>query len=412
MSTQRSREHVSKRSIDRQADIDALTLYIRDVETRARLSRDEEQKVAEAIVAHRRDITAKLSALVLDATDALGIDPTVARRLREELSNASSERKLEALGHRLDAIVSAARHANETLRERPRERNADAVRRARRLLAEIATGFGMPPSTLERIAAEISEKRQQIAAAKQLLVEANLRLVVYFARRMKWRGVDAVDLVQEGNIALLRAADAYDPTRGFAFGSFACTAIRRAMSRFGSAASRPVHVPVEVRARRNRVCQAERHLTTRDGVAPSWQEIADYLGVSMAVVVDALDSREEAVSLDSSVDDDTPILSRLADDDAPDVTEAIEVAQADRRVRDSVAALEERDRKILESRFDLAANGAATLAEVGRDLGVTRERARQLEAQALRQLRARGAAGRRRGKRRAHDSPSCRNRSF
>lgn len=403
---------MSKRPMDKTTDTDALTLYSRDVESRTRLSREEEQKVAEEIAENRREIVSKLRVVVLEATDALGIDPTVARRLREELADPASERKLEVLERRLDAIVAAARRAEETLRARPRERSADAARQARRLLAEILDGFGMPPAVLERIAAEISEKRRQIAAAKQLLVEANLRLVLYFARRMKWRGVDAVDLVQEGNIALLRAADAYDPTRGFAFGSFACTAIRRAMSRFGSAASRPVHVPVEVRARRNRVCQAERHLTTRDGVAPSWQEIADYLGVPMAVVVDALDSREEAVSLDSSVDDGTPILARLADDDAPDVAEAIEVAQADRRVRDTVAGLDERDRKVIESRFDLAESGAATLAEVGRDLGVTRERARQLEAQALRHLRARGAAGRRRGKRRAQHSASGTNRSF
>jgi RNA polymerase primary sigma factor len=254
----------------------------------------------------------------------------------------------------------------------------------------------MPPAALERVAAEIAEKRRRIAAAKQLLVEANLRLVLYFARRMKWRGVDAVDLVQEGNIALLRAADAYDPKRGFAFGSFACTAIRRAMSRFGSAASRPVHVPSEVRARRHRVCQTERHLTTRDGVAPSWQEIADYLGVTIAVVVDALDSGEEVVSLDSSSEDGTPILGRLADEGAPDVAEAIEVAQADRQVRDTVARLDERDRRIIQSRFDLDESGTATLAEVGRDFGVTRERARQLESRALRELRARGAAGQRR----------------
>jgi RNA polymerase primary sigma factor len=387
------------------SELDALALYVQDVETRRRLSRDEEKTVVAEMTEHRDDIVATLRALVLDAAETLALDPDAMRRVRAELADPASERKLEALAQRLQSIATIADRAGGILRLGAGSAGAEALARARRVLAEIAHGFGVAPATLARVAADIAEKHQRIAAAKHRLVEANLRLVLYFARRMKWRGVDTVDLVQEGNIALLRAADTFDPRRGSAFASFACTAIRRAMSRFGSAASRPVHIPSEVRARRQRVRQAERYLTGRDGTPPTWDAIGEYLGVPLSVVVDALDDREEALPLDASTEDDMPILGRLADDTTLDAAEAVEAAQADRQVRDSVAGLDVRDRTVIESRFDLDDSGGATLAELGRALGVTRERARQIEARALQQLRTRGSAGRRDTRRRRRATP-------
>lgn len=411
MSTHEINEEPTDRDVDAAAEHDAFSLYVREVETRSRMTRDEETRIAEEIAECRRDIVTKLRALVLEAADALALDTGVARRLRDELADPASERKLERLERRIHAVVAAARRAGEALRGRDRSGPRNRVREAKRLLADIARGFGVTPEVLERAAAEIGEKRQRIAVAKQRLVEANLRLVLYFARRMKWRGVDTVDLVQEGNIALLRAVESYDPQRGFAFGSFACTAIRRAMTRFGSAASRPVHVPSEVQSRRYRIRNAERHLTTRNGTAPSWEAVAEYLGVTMADVIDALDNREESVPLDAAMDEGMSIVGRLADDTTPEASETIAIAQADRQARNTVAELDARERKILASRFDLDESGAATLAEIGRDLGVTRERARQLEARALGHLRTRGAAGRRRGNRRPPQSASGRKRT-
>lgn len=387
-------------------EIDALSVYLREVERRGRMSRDEERKIAEEMAACRDEIVATVRKLVTEAADSLSIDEAMRRRLRAELEDPSSERKLEALQARIDAVAALARRADETLRaSKTRARPADSVAGARRVLTEIARGFGVPPAVLERIAMEIAEKRRQITAAKQRLVESNLRLVLYFARKMKWHGVDTVDLVQEGNIALLRAAENFDPKRGCGFASFACTAIRRAMTRFGSAASRPIHVPIEVRSRRSQIRKAERYLTGRDGTLPSWQSVAEYLGLSMADVVDALGEREETLSLDASSEDEAPILDRIVDEKALDAVETIAVAQADRQVRRHVETLDARDRQVIESRFALHDMGTATLAEVGNDLGVTRERARQLEARALRQLRTRGtpSGGRRnRGARGQH----------
>jgi RNA polymerase sigma factor (sigma-70 family) len=381
--------------------LDAFSAYQRDVETRKRMSRDEERRVAEEIVACRDDIVTTLRDLILEAGDAVGLDPAAIERLRAELTQPSSGKKLESLQAPIEAIVYRARQASELLRKRKRCHSSDAVRAARALLGEIARGFGVTPATLESIATEIAAKRQRIAMAKQRLVEANLRLVLYFARKMKWQGVDTLDLVQEGNIALLRAVDAYDPKRGFSFASFACTAIRRAMTRFGSTASRPVHVPAEVRARRSQIRKAEMYLTGRDGTPPSWETVAEYLGLTVADVVDALGDREEALPLEASGDDEVPIISRLADPSAPDVVEFISFAEVDRQARDTVANLEARDRRVIESRFSLDNAGTATLAEIGRNLGVTRERARQLEARALRELRSRGSGSGRRQRRRS-----------
>jgi RNA polymerase primary sigma factor len=372
-------------------EIDALSVYQRELEKGERMSRIEEMSLAEEIATCRDDIVTALSKLILEAGDAVGLDAATIERLRAELAQPSSGKKLEALHTRIEGVVSRARHASEILRKGARSHSSDAVRRARRLLAEIARGFGVSPATLERISTEMAEKQQRISAARHRLVEANLRLVLYFARKMRWRGVDTVDLVQEGNLALLRAAEAYDPRRGFTFASFACTAIRRAMTRFGSDASRPVHVPSEVRARRTRIRKAETYLTSRDGTRPSWEALAEYLDLTVADVVDALGQREEALSLDASSDEDSSILERLVNVSAADVTELIALTESDRQVRDSVETLDTRDRRVIESRFALQDAGAATLAEIGRDLGVTRERARQLEARALRQLRTQGS---------------------
>jgi len=379
---------------DRPAHLDSFDLYVREVEARPRMSQAEERQVAGEIEDCRQDIIERLRSLVLQAAEAVELDPEAARRLREELVDPANERKLEAIELRIHALVASARRAGEVLRRGGRSEPMQTLRRARRLLSDIASGFGVAPAALERVATEINETRERMTAAKQRLVEANLRLVLYFARRMKWRGVDVVDLVQEGNMALLRAVDSYDPNRGFAFGSFACTAIRRAMSRFGSKTSRPVHVPSEVRARRQRIRQAERYLTTQEGVAPTWAQIAEYLDLPLAHVVDALDTREESLSLDDPVEGAAPIIDRIADDTAVDVVDSLGAAQADRQVRQTIAGLETRDRRVLESRFDLDNRGAATLADIGREHGITRERARQLEARALSRLRTRGSESR------------------
>lgn len=381
---------------DRPSDLDAFDVYVREVEARPRMSQGEERRVAEEIEECRRDIIERLRALVWESAEALDLDPEAARRLREELADPANERKLEAIERRIHALVASARRAGDILRRDKRSEPGDALRGARRLLADIAGGFGITPDALERVAADISEKRARMTAAKQHLVEANLRLVLYFARRMKWRGVDIVDLVQEGNIALLRAVESYDPKRGFAFGTFACTAIRRAMSRFGSKASRPVHVPSEVCARRKRIRQAERYLTKQDGAAPTWAQIAEYLDLPLSLVIDALDNREESLSLDDPVEGAAPIIDRLADDTAVDVVESLSVVQTDQQVRRTITGLETRDRRIIESRFGLEDCDAATLSKIGREHGITRERARQLEARALRRLRSRGSEPRRR----------------
>lgn len=380
---------------DLSSDMDAFDVYVREVEARPRMSQGEERQVAEEIEECRQDIIERLRALVLEAAEAVDLDPEATRRLREELADPTSERKLEAIERRIHALVASARRAGEILRRGKRSEPGNALRGAQRLLADIAGGFGITPDALERVAAEISEKRDRMTAAKQRLVEANLRLVLYFARRMKWRGVDIVDLVQEGNMALLRAVESYDPKRGFAFGSFACTAIRRAMSRFGSKASRPVHVPSEVRARRQRIRQAERYLTRQDGLAPTWAQIAEYLDLPLPLVIDALDNREESLSLDDPVEGAAPIIDRLADDTAVDVVEALSGVETDRQVRRTITGLETRDRRIIESRFGLENREAAKLSDIGREHGITRERARQLEARALRRLRTRGSAPRR-----------------
>src|SRR5512139_1672511 len=136
---------------ERDRELDALSVYLREVEGRERMSRDEERQVADEIAACREDIVTTLRTLILEAAECLSLDATTRERLRTELEDPASEKKLEALQSRIATVASLARAAGEALRDKKRTRSAGA----RRLLAELARGFGVSPAVLERVAAEI-----------------------------------------------------------------------------------------------------------------------------------------------------------------------------------------------------------------------------------------------------------------
>jgi RNA polymerase sigma factor (sigma-70 family) len=262
-----------------------------------------------------------------------------------------------------------------------------ARRELRKLERAVAASFGLSTADICQVAASIEQKREEIRRASERLVESNLRLVVHLAQKANRRGADVCDLIQEGNLALLKAVDTFDPERGVPFGSFASISVRHAIHCSAATAKQLVRVPEALRVRRTNVRKATAYLSARDGHEPSVDAIAEYLEVSSHDVVEALEDGGAPCSLDSPIDEHAPSLASVVDTEAIEAADALGAFQDKRLVRGRISALDERKRRLIESRYGVDGRGQSTLAQIGRELGVTRERVRQIQESAFRELR-------------------------
>jgi RNA polymerase primary sigma factor len=354
------------------AELRALGGMVRDLRLRpARI----EELVGRVKAAHRR--LAALDGRALRLAEAVGI----AREAFLRLWDGSES--------------GAGRLARAAARK---GRDAAALRELRAGLAEVRAGIaaleaetGLPATALRHVHAEIARGEREMRQAKEALTRANLRLVVYLARRLHGRGLALGDLIQEGNIGLMRAVEKFDWRRGFKFATYASWWIRQAMTRAIADQGRTIRIPVHMGETAGQIARARRRAAQVSGREPTPEELAAKLGMPLEKVEAAQRLAREPLSLDAPIvggeEEDGRIGDLVEDRDAVMPFEAVALAGLREAAGRVLSDLTPREERILRMRFGVGTGAEHTLEEVGRQFGVTRERIRQIEAKALAKLR-------------------------